>query len=232
MAPQASNANASPLPLADYFFISGIESSQVYDGRTNGGASPPPVETTIEEDRALDLEVSHSPRPTTPGSPTPEAKRRSRYSFEARKSIGSIITPSDISTNGTTSNRSSATIKPLQVGGSGLTDEDFEQALRKFASERDNFLDEIHVSAGTVLPQTKTIRNKPRTVRIQKSEDLGSSAGGLRNGVGSLRRRLSTMNSLKRQPSNTRQCTYLSWLHLPSADKISFCSYIKTHEWL
>lgn len=202
MAPITStDANPSSVPLADYFFIAGIESSQVYESRANGVKSPPPVETTIEEDRALDIEAEVGPRPSTPGSPTPDAKRRSRYSFEARKSIGSIISPGDYGGNGTASNRSSAaTIKPLG-GISGLTDEDFEQALKKFASERDSFLEEIHVSAGTVVPQSKPTKNKPRTTRIKNTDDQAQSAGGLRNGVGSLRRKMSAMNSLKRQPS-------------------------------
>ncbi|KAK0776251.1 hypothetical protein LTR75_016313, partial [Friedmanniomyces endolithicus] len=99
-APPADTA----APLADYFFISGIESSQVYEERTISAVALPaaPVEDTIDEDKAL--ETSNGPRPTTPGSPAETAKRRSRYSFEARKSIGSIINAVDPPT--TASNRS------------------------------------------------------------------------------------------------------------------------------
>ncbi|KAK1039656.1 hypothetical protein LTR33_015925, partial [Friedmanniomyces endolithicus] len=98
-APPADTA----APLADYFFISGIESSQVYEERTISAVALPaaPVEDTIDEDKAL--ETSNGPRPTTPGSPAGTAKRRSRYSFEARKSIGSIINAVDPPT--TASNR-------------------------------------------------------------------------------------------------------------------------------
>lgn len=213
MAPHATkapDANASSSPLADYFFIAGIESSQIQNERNVVPGSPPPVETTIEEDKALETETVTSPRPSTSGSPTPAAqKRRSRYSFEAHKSIGSIILPLDVGSPN--SNRSSAaTLKAPQLGGLGLSDEDFEQALRKFASERDSFLEEIHVSAGTVThhnsTSTKPTRTRPKTVRINNAEDQAPSSG-LRNGVGSLRRKLSTMNSMKRQSLTTqRQC--------------------------
>ncbi|KAK3647892.1 hypothetical protein LTR56_007866 [Elasticomyces elasticus] len=198
-------------PLADYFFISGIESSQVYEERTINAVALPaaPVEDTIDEDKAL--ETSNEARPTTPGSPTETAKRRSRYSFEARKSIGSIINTVDPPTPA--SNRSSTTIKGVAANGngssngiSGLSDDAFEQALKKFASERDSFLEDIHISAGTVPTPTQR-RPRPRTVRVTQDENA-LSAAGLKSGVGSLRRRLSTMNSMKKQPSTaTRQAS-------------------------
>ncbi|TKA73102.1 hypothetical protein B0A55_04845, partial [Friedmanniomyces simplex] len=165
-------------PLADYFFISGIESSQVYEERTISAVAPPaaPVEDTIDEDR--ELETSNEPRPTTPGSPTETAKRRSRYSFEARKSIGSIINAVDPPTPA--SNRSSTTIKGVAVnsngGISGLSDDAFEEALKKFASERDSFLEDIHISAGTVPTPTQR-RPRPRTVRITQDENTLGVAG-------------------------------------------------------
>ena len=197
-----NNTADSAAPLADYFFICGVESSQIYDEKYATQLPSPPVEDIIEEDRVL--ETANDARPITPGSPTDTAKRRSRYSFEARKSIGSIITANGTEPKASASNRSSATIKGVpQVGGSGLDDDAFEEALKKFASERDSFLDDINVSAGVVTstPAQQPRRPRPRTVRIAHDENaIGSS--GLRSGVGSLRRRLSTMNSMKRQPSN------------------------------
>ncbi|KAK3070412.1 hypothetical protein LTR53_010509 [Teratosphaeriaceae sp. CCFEE 6253] len=187
-------------PLADYFFISGIESSQVYEERTITALAPAaaPVEDTIDEDKAL--EINNEARPTTPGSPSEGPKRRSRYSFEARKSIGSIINTVDPPTSA--SNRSSTTIKGVTPAGiAGLSDDAFEEALKKFASERDSFLEDIHISAGTV-PTPAQRRPRPRTVRITQDETT-LSAAGLKGGVGSLRRRLSTMNSTKRQTSGT-----------------------------
>ena len=217
MAPSKSSSTAAPqpatptgdtsAPLADYFFISGIESTQVYDERTQPPppTSAAPVEDTIDEERAL--ETHQDARPTTPGSPTDTAKRRSRYSFEARKSIGSIVNTAE--PTAPASNRSSsATIKapvvqpptPTVTGPAGLSDDAFEEALKKFASERDSFLEDIHVSAGAVPAANTSKRPRPRTLRITQNEDANGAAG-LKGGVGSLRRRLSTMNSMKRQPS-------------------------------
>ncbi|KAF1960259.1 DENN-domain-containing protein [Byssothecium circinans] len=219
----APTVDASP-PLADFFFISGIESSQVYDERSqptglnglNGlsglsGLSsplqaPPPAEVeTIEEDRALETD-SIRPKSQDGLSNAENTKRRSaRLSYEHRQSTSTIIGLEKQSA----SNRSSATIKGLQIGGSGLSDQDFEDALRKFASERENFLEEIQFTAG-VAQQNRPTPTKPRSrpppQRLQQQhEDAG---GNLRSGVGSIRRRLSTMqSSLKRQSSMARQAS-------------------------
>lgn len=208
MAPSATSnhasyntsSDASAAPLADYFFISGIESAQIFEEKLANIPPPAPVEDTIEEDKALD--TSQAQRPSTPGSPTDAAKRRSRYSFEARKSIGSIINAVEPKTPA--SNRSSSTIKGVQIGGSGLNDDDFEMALRKFANERDSFMDEIQVSAG-VAPPPMTKKPRPRTMKIANDENAGAS--GVKGPVGSLRRRLSTMNSMKRQPTVSRNAS-------------------------
>jgi hypothetical protein len=214
MAP-ASSADGSSAPLADYFFISGIESSQVYDERAqqNGislSTSPlvsPPVDETIEEDRALETD---SIRPTSQeGLPVGDGNRRrsaGRMS-EHRTSVGTIIGPD---AKHTASNRSSATIKGVQLlGGSGLSEQDFENALRKFASERDNFLEEIQFTAGVAQQNRPTpTRPRPRPQRVQQA-GTDDGVGNLRSGVGSIRRRISTMqSSLKRQSSVARQCTW------------------------
>jgi hypothetical protein len=213
MAP-ASSADGSSAPLADYFFISGIESSQVYDERTqqnggNMGPSPlasPPVDETIEEDRALETD---SIRPTSQeGLPNGDGqRRRSGRISEHRTSVGTIIGPD---AKHTASNRSSATIKGVQplLGGSGLSEQDFEHALRKFASERENFLEEIQFTAGVAQQNRPTpTRPRPRPQRVQPAAS-DEGVGNLRSGVGSIRRRISTMqSSLKRQSSVARQCT-------------------------
>lgn len=195
----SSNGDTSA-PLADYFFIAGIESAQVYDEKLANAPPAAPVEETIDEDRELAIDHLGSGRPATPGSPG-DTTRRSRYSFEARKSVGSIINVTEEKLSA--SNRSSTTIKAGTIGGSGLSDADFEEALKKFATERDSFLEDIHVSAGAVTPQTQNKRaTRPKTVRITQDENsLGLNGSGLKSGVGSLRRRLSTMNSMKRASS-------------------------------
>lgn len=182
-------------PLADYFFICGVESSQIYDEKL----APPsaPVEDTIEENEAL-ITNGDTNRPDTPGLPNDSVKRRSRYSFEARKSIGSIITNGDPITPG--SNRSSATIKPSRADNtSGLSDLAFEDALKKFASERETVLEEVHISTPTTTSASLPKKTRPRTMRI--TQDETSMAPGLRGSVGSLQRRLSTMKSMTRQSS-------------------------------
>ena len=192
---ETHNVGDTSAPLADYFFISGIESSQVYDEKfASPLPTPAPVEDTIEEDEAL--VTNNDNRPRTPGSPG--EKKKSRYSFEARKSIGSIISAEPATP---ASNRSSTTIKASDVNnipGVGMSDDAFEDALKKFASERDSFLEEVHISAGTV-PTPTAKKPRPKTVRITQDED--SLGAGLRGPVGSLSRRLSTMKSMKRQPS-------------------------------
>jgi hypothetical protein len=207
------NSDKEP-PLADYFFITGIESTQIFDGlpqkpQTNGSGVTSPVnattvETTIEENEVLET-ADASPRPNTSdgqaNGDSTAAKRRSRMSNEARKSISSLLT----SDSKTTSNRSSAaTIKGTggMIEGTTLNEVDFDNALRKFAAERETFLEEIHFSAGTLPPLTKPKKSKSKAHVIKGSEDLG----GIKSGVGSIRRRISTMNSLKRQPSLMRQC--------------------------
>jgi hypothetical protein len=207
MAP-AATADATA-PLADYFFISGIESSQVYDERAHqNGASivtsplaSPPVDETIEEDRALETD---SIRPTSQeGLPNGDSHRRRSGGRinDNRDSVGTII-GSDA--RHSASNRSSTTIKGVQLLGSGLSEQDFEVALRKFASERDTFLEEIQFSAGVAQSNRPTsTRPRPRPQRVQHAAN--EDGGNLRSGVGSIRRRISTMqSSLKRQSSVAR----------------------------
>jgi hypothetical protein len=194
----------SETPLAEYFFIAGIESSQVFDEKFQNSVvsptSPPPVETTIEENEVLETDTAGCPGssdgPTNGESTT--SKRRSRMSFEARKSISSLLGNESI----TASNRSSATIKFAPPERASMSDADFDSALRKFAFERETFLEEIHFSAGTLsqLP-------KPKRSKTQRIFGGGDEPNIIKSSVGSIRRRLSTMNSLKRQPSLMRQGT-------------------------
>ncbi len=208
MAPAPPHAaEASSCPLADYFFISGIESSQVYDERTAQTVLSPAVPQTpitIQEDQALETEAI---RPTSQdGLPADTTRRRSANRLsENRASIGTIIGPDSKLSTGTSanaSNRSSATIKGMQVGGSGLSDADFDLALRKFANERESFLEEISFTTGMVQQsRPASTRPRPRPQRVAQTNNE-EGVGNLRSGVGSIRRRISTMqSSLKRQTS-------------------------------
>lgn len=163
-----------------------------------------PIEPTIEEDRAAEAEDgSPDLHPTTPHNAKRNSYQRlSSLSDEARLSISTLsLSPNK---SGTASNRSSATIKAIQVNGTGsgggLNDTDFENALKKFTSQRDSFLMDLSLSAGAVVPSRQ--KPRPKTQKIV-NEDLKS-------GAGSLRRRISfrDMSSMKRQSSVKRQGAY------------------------
>lgn len=215
MAPMPS-ADATSLPLADYFFISGIESSQVYDERaqSNGAVgvplAQPPVDETIEEDCALETE-SISIRPTSQDGLPNVATMRQRSAHhlsEHRQSVGTLNGRDDAKP--TASNRSSATIKGLPNGGAGLSEQEFDSALRKFASERDSFLEDMSFTAGVTQSNRATpTRPRPRPQRVsQTANDDSNSNSNLRSGVGSIRRRISTMqSSLMRQSSGARNAS-------------------------
>lgn len=186
--------------------LTGVDSYQLRwrkDEEPTDLAPTVPVEPTIEEDSvaeaegdSLDLRDSTS-RKTKRNS----YQRLSTLSDEARLSITSLSLSHE--RKGTDSNRSSTTIKAPQINGNGrlLNDTDFENALKKFASQRDSFLSDLTLSAGAVVPNRPKAR--PKTQKIV-SED----GGGLKSGVGSIRRRISfrDMNSMKRQSSVKRQC--------------------------
>jgi hypothetical protein len=189
--------------------VTGVDSEQLRwanDEDLTETSSPAPVEQTIEEDKAAEAEDNDQHLPVA----TPRKAKRSSYqrlsnlSDEARLSITSLSFSPDIK-GGSESNRSSTTIKAIQVNGTGigggLSDHDFEHALKKFASQRDSFLSDLTLSAGAVLPNRP--KPRPKTQRI-----VNEDAAGLKSGVGSIRRRISfrDMNSMKRQSSVKRQC--------------------------
>lgn len=143
----------------------------------------------------------------------------------------SDLTPSRVSTLSTNSNGSSltgtkrssqssnATItaehlksrpKPLGSDRDDVTgpyldvlpgDFDFDTALRKFATERENFLEDLSFSAGAV--QNHPRKPPPLNARIQKVMDSSSNASPSLSKSGSLRRRISLrdLNSMRRAPS-------------------------------
>ena len=162
------------------------------------------MEQTIEEEKAAEAEDGAQDVPVV----TPRKAKRSSYqrlsslSDEARLSISSLSFSPD--KKGTESNRSSVTIRAIPVNGAnrssgGLNDYDFENALKKFATQRDSFLSDLTLSAGAVVPNRPKAR--PKTQKIVSEDGLG------RSGVGSIRRRISfrDMNSMKRQSSVKRQ---------------------------
>lgn len=234
--------DASSTPLADYFWIAGIEEVSYHD---NEVVDPRPLSTlqlddTIKEDNEHDIPES----PTSSPSKNPTARHSRRNSLnriskapsEARFSIQTVGEE-----DGTRSNRSSATIRavpPVEngangtngaddgtavppetptlavppsgagVGFTGLPDFDFDQALMKFAAEREDFLDDLSFSAGAKLQPRAPMVNNPRAERIKAEEgDASGRMSPLRSIKGSIRRKISfrDMNSVKRQTTTTRQ---------------------------
>ncbi|KAL8785347.1 MAG: hypothetical protein Q9213_003412 [Squamulea squamosa] len=173
---------SSSAPLADWFFITGVDSEQLRWGSSNieenaHDSAPPPVEQTIEEERTSEADNNDpevTPR-TARYSKRNSYHRLSRLSDEARLSIASVAISPD--PRGTDSNRSSSTtIKGIQITGTGiLSDVDFDKALRKFATERESFLTDLTLNAGAVVPNRPKAR--PKTQRIVNEDNAGLKSG-------------------------------------------------------
>ncbi len=190
MAP-VSAMDSSSLPVAEYFWIAGFS----YDENERVKNISIPAPSTIAEDTAL--EVENIPLNGT-ASPAQNSDRRNSSNRLSQLSIGARL--SMHSSGGTESklsgsNRSSATIKGIQMNGPELKEVDFENALRKFGTERDDIRDELAFSAGAIVPNRPKSRMK--TQRITGEDPTASP----RTGTGSMRRRISF-----RQSPVGRQC--------------------------
>lgn len=195
--------DSSTTPLADYFWIAGIESISYDD-------FPPPtsnLEAPIAEDGENDGEPGFGLKGANGTNGT--AKHSARHSrqnsanmlFNPRFSIQTL----EESDGNTTSNRSSVTIRPSQAAnnnnsnnsnnnntsdnanlnsgsfadkplGSPLDGFDFDTALFKFAAEREHFLEDLTFSAGAKVQSRPPMVN-PRTERIKAEESGGEQSG-------------------------------------------------------
>ncbi|CBF77709.1 hypothetical protein AN4349.2 [Aspergillus nidulans FGSC A4] len=222
--PTSSSAaeTTSASPLADYFWIAGVDGSEILDTFRKLGdeyriassttAPGPAVTDIIEED--ADAEDAHDrfdgllSRSSSVIGPRGSFQRLSFRSEDADQNANG-------NANGTHSNRSSMTIKGGGNGSAasprasqflGLEEFDFDKALVKFASERETFLSDLSLSAGAITPASRP-RSRLRTQKIVSEEPQQS--GLLRSSIGSVRRHMSfrDMNSMKRQPSVARQAS-------------------------
>jgi hypothetical protein len=211
MSPAAAAENSTS-PLADFFWIAGVDGSEILETflklgdeyNARGASAPgPAVADTIQEDAEPEDEqslTSEAPYDSN-GNKRDSSKRLSRLSNEARLSMWSV------ESKGTNSNRSSMTIKAAPSPSRSPTpsaDFDFDKALFKFASERESFLSDLSLSAGAITPARP--KPRPRTQKIV-AEDKPASTNPLKSGIGSVRRHMSfrEMSSMKRQPSIARQ---------------------------
>lgn len=201
----------SSAPLADYFWIAGIESISYQD-------LPPPasstqVEGTITEDGEPDDHTETTPSPSANKTYARHSRQNSNNRLSKASFTNSIHTLEELDGN-TRSNRSSATIRPNPApevaGRDGLFgDFDFDKALVKFAAERENFLEDLSFSAGAKTQARPPMVN-PRAERIKADESSGgrmSPMKSIRGSIrGSIRRKISfrDMNSVRKQPTAPR----------------------------
>lgn len=216
----------SSTPLADYFWIAGVESvsyDEAFPIHNHGQLKESQPESTIAEDGEPEpnpdnasLNNGRGSRLTVRHSRQNSGSRLSRLSFDNRLTM---MTSDDLDSGPTASNRSSATIRPVNSvgatngmvegsasGGSLLGDFDFDKALFKFAAEREDFLEDLSFSAGAKT-QSRAPMINPRAERIRADEaEPNGRRSPLRSLRGSIRRRISfrDMNSMRKQPTTTR----------------------------
>lgn len=216
MPPPTSTPEVPPAPLADFFWIAGVDGSDIYNTFVKLGdeyhahhaasAPGPALADTIEEDAEEDAEAERGSltESSRPGSRNGSYQHLSRLSSEAMRSAGSNSNRSSITTI-------RAAASPSR--SSQLSDFDFDKALRKFAAERESFLTDLNLSAGVITSSSTTTttappRPKPRP-RTQKiiPEEVSTPTNPLKSGIGSVRRHMSfrDMSSVRRQPSVARQ---------------------------
>ncbi|PTD05657.1 DENN domain-containing protein [Fusarium culmorum] len=227
---------SSSTPLAEYFWIAGVESVSYQDPNSQP-APAVPVESTIIEDGEPEDEWTNGGQPKTNArhSRQNSASRLSKMSLTERFSIQTL----DDTDGNTKSNRSSATIRAvnppdfsngnddsngnsqtpaasgtLGEGSMFMGDFDFDKALVKFAAEREVFLEDLTFSAGAKV-QARAPMVNPRMERIRAEESDSGRLSPLRSIKGSIRRKMSfrDMNSVRKQPSNRISTSRAGSLH-------------------
>ena len=197
-------------PLADYFWIAGLDSQQLIDAFSRQRWSQDPVDPNglgliIKEEAADENDESsilQSPRDSTAQSRPNSYQRLSKLSDEARDTLQSRDGATD-----PRSNRSSLTVRAAPPPAnhrlsSAMSELDFDKAMTRFATNRDDFYLDLTFTPIDTKPARSTSR--PQTQRIVAQDESSSLTN--RN-FGSIRRHLSfkDMSSAKRQPSIARQ---------------------------
>lgn len=224
MGPIEKPRTETNLPLADYFFIAGVDSQQLID------AYKPPARWSYDEHESIQIGTDHAAEETIQEDPAAEQdavplsssplqspksiakstakhsrkdsyQRLSQLSDEAREAVLALEGRSSVR-----SNRSSTTIKPAQAAAVRtsvmISDADFEHAMQKFAHDRESFFLDLNFNT-PAKSRPNTIKPRPKTQRIVP-EDLNSAPSRT---FGSVRRHLSfkEMSSARRQPSLARR---------------------------
>ncbi|KAI1825406.1 dDENN domain-containing protein [Xylaria intraflava] len=204
--------DGSSTPLADYFWIAGIESISYNDFPVP--LAPNQVNDTIAEDGEPDDQSDLQPT-LLDHKRSVRCSRQSSNSRLSRVSVANSNHTLEEVDGNTRSNRSSATIRPNPIPGGpdrpdgALIDFDFDKALVKFAAERENFLEDLSFSAGAKTQSRPPMVN-PRAERIKADEAANSKLSPLksiRGSIrGSIRRKISfrDMNSARKQSTTPR----------------------------
>lgn len=226
--PSAIDPVDSSRPLADYFWISGLDTQQLDEAFcqpqrwSHDLVEPNGLDSIIKEDVVAENDQSsilQSPRASINHARHDSFQRLSELSDEARDSISSID-----SVARPQSSRSSLTIRaaapPTDPRMSSLISEaDFDKAMQKFATNRDEFYLDL-----TFQPSEKSkparSKSRPKTQRIV-AQDEPSPLLPNRN-FGSIRRHLSfkDMSSAKRQPSMARRMSTRTSRRLSSYNSV------------
>ena len=246
-APGDRNQDFCDNPLADYFWIAGVDSQDLLEAYSTQderrdsflqGETPlsNPVEETIQEDTAAEeREASFidSPTVSTKHSRHNSYQKLSSLSSEARSSIQSIDKLTHLS-----SVRSNATIrrvvsssqqsslppspghpKPLQNRRQSafLSDADFDNVLTRFTHDRDAFYLDLNFKSDAVAPKPNKSIQKPR-IRTQRIVAEELEASPLPNRtLGSVRRHM----SFKDMNSTRRQPSVTRRVSTRSAKRVS-----------
>jgi len=230
-------AESLSAPLAEYFFIAGIESSRLLsdDPVTNQHATG----TRERSQGVADVEVQDAAkaglRGVSPHASMEMSKRKTTSVYDKRMSIGSVIGLQ-------TQNKRNSTIvwatpQDLEnlVPGTNLSEEDFDAALRNFVSGRDTALEELQSNTAQI-----TAQGRPKS-RIQEYQPLQSRPSNAQTAhkrdksIGSLRRRLSGMNPLSRSSTTRRGETFHPASDQRAKANIKSCSIqsiLEENEWL
>lgn len=216
MAPIIISSDSCSAPLVDYFFITGIEASQIYDSTTNDNPiSPTSPTTNVHQQRADYFEPTS---PTSIHSPT-YFNKRSRLSFVENFECSN----NTFERKSVRGNRDSAGIHGVQENEavtSPLSEMNFDEALRKFISDRDTFLEDIKNDSANLNNRNSS---RPKTM-IHRLSGQGHKRES--SNAGSIRKRLSAINPLSRQSTVARQRKFRfgSWLMKFPADSLAIAS--------
>lgn len=215
----STEASDSSRPLADYFWIAGLDSQQLVDAfapqrwshdliDSNSSDFAIQEEATPHDDgRSSILQSPRASIQRTRHARHDSYQRLSQLSDEARETIQSLDDAPY-----PRSNRSSLTIRPTTSGAgqapipemtTTISDADFDKAMKKFANDRDAFFLDLtfHPSQSSKPAPSKS---RPKTQKIVVEDEANPS---LNRNFGSIRRHISfkDMSSTKRQPSMARR---------------------------